>query len=390
VKFPLELVIPPAARRQLRLRFFDQDIHLLSDSDNFLEIFGRMYRRFQLNDALVPLETPIVFTVLTRPENPWGTPVLIVDGNVWPVQEPGLLEGYALYELLLNAVATRVRSHILIHAGVVACSGQGIILAADSNHGKTTLVMELVRRGCQFLSDDVAALGREDRRVHPFPRSLRIRAGTLKLIGCPQVAARAHLWLGKLLLDIEDLRPESLGQAATISHIIIVCDPAEAEGKPPNGRESELGIIVHRLDETFLRAVRGIAEVTEVRTAADHEYPLLWLRAVRRMAVLSKIEALCQEQHILILDVIKRTESYPNFSAPARLEAIPKSQAIRELLRRFQGGHTSALLQEEFGGSTTRLFMEVASIVGQADCYQLFVGSLSEMADLVCGLVGTS
>ena len=53
---------------------------------------------------------------------------------------------------------TRVRSHLLIHAGVVSRDGQGIILVADARHGKTTLVLELVRRGFQFLSDEMADL----------------------------------------------------------------------------------------------------------------------------------------------------------------------------------------------------------------------------------------
>lgn len=46
----------------------------------------------------------------------------------------------------------------------------------------------------------------------------------------------------------------------------------------------------------------------------------------------------------------------------------------------------SELLHNEFGGSSTRLFMELSGIMGQADCHQLSVGPLHEMADLVCNL----
>ena len=104
------------------------------------------------------------------------------------------------------------------------------------------------------------------------------------------------------------------------------------------------------------------------------------------MSILSQIESLCQEQRTLVLDVVKRTESRPTFAVPARLQPIPRSKAVLELLRRFQGGHKSALLQEEFDGSSTRLFMELAGMLEQADCYQLFVGPLGEMADLICDL----
>jgi hypothetical protein len=384
---PQESVIPALTTHHLRLRFFDQNVHIQSDSHTLIELFARMYRRFRAKDPPVPTQPPIVFIILTRSDNPWGTPVLVLDGDVWLVPDPSVLEGYACYELLVQAVAIRVRSHICIHAGVVCYAGQGIILAADSRHGKTTLVMELVRRGGQYLSDDVAALGRADRRVHPFPRSLSIRPGTLELIGCPQIAVSAPMWLGKWLVDTEELRTGSMGEAAPISHVIIVRDPAEAEHELPNGPERELGLLVHRLDEAFLTAVKGIAGVRKVRTALDHEFPLLWVLAERRMAVLSQIEVLCREQRILILDVIKRAERLPSFAAPAWLQAIPTSQAVRELLRRFQGGHNSALLQEEFGGRSARLFREVAALVGQARCHQLLVGPLHDMADLVCDLV---
>jgi hypothetical protein len=69
------------------------------------------------------------------------------------------------------------------------------------------------------------------------------------------------------------------------------------------------------------------------------------------------------------------------------METIPLRQGVLELVRRFQGGYRSALLQNEFAGSPTRLFMELADLVSQAQCHQLYVGSLTEMADLTSALV---
>jgi hypothetical protein len=374
------------AAQQITLRFFDLEANIQSDSEAYIHLFAQMYRRFQANGTPASVQPPAEFVVLTNFDNAWGQPVMILDGEVWLLNDPRLLEGYT-YEGVLNAIVARIRSHFLIHAGVVFHNGQGIILAADSRHGKTTLVLELVRRGFKFLSDEMAALGRADRRVYPFPRSLRIRPDTLKLAGFPEAAAGAPTWLGKLLLDIEEIQPDSMGQAAAISHIVILRDPAEAEADQPKGSEREIGILVDRLDEALLAAVRQIEGVTEVRPTVERGYPTLRLRAAHRMSVLSQVEALCQEQQILVLDISKRAESQPTFEVPARLEAIPNSQAVLELLRRFQGGHKSALLQDEFGGSSTRLFMELAALVSQTNCHQLFVGPLHEMADLVCRLV---
>ena len=148
--------------------------------------------------------------MLTQSDNPWGQPVMILRGQAWPLHAPDLQQGY-VYDCILSAIVASVRSHFLIHAGVVAGNGQGIVIAADSCHGKTTLVLELVRRGFKFLSDEMAALDRTNGQVHPFPRSLRIRPGTLKLAGFPEAIAGAPEWLDKLLLDIDQIQPGSLG-----------------------------------------------------------------------------------------------------------------------------------------------------------------------------------
>jgi hypothetical protein len=114
------------------------------------------------------------------------------------------LPGY-VYERILYALVGRVRSHVLVHAGAVAQRDHGIILAANAAHGKTTLVLELVRRWFRFLSDEMAALGRSDGRLHAFPRALRLRPDTLERVGMTAARAGAHAWLGKLLIDIDDL-----------------------------------------------------------------------------------------------------------------------------------------------------------------------------------------
>lgn len=383
-----ELEKPPsrAATHQLRLRFFDLEAEIRSDSRTFVDLFARMYRRFRADASPSPPETRAQFLLLTRADSRLGVPVMVLDGEVVPLRDPRLLEGYA-YERVLASIVARVRSHFLVHASVASQNDQGIILSADSSHGKTTLVLELVRRGFRFLSDEMAALGRADHLVHPFPRCLRIRPGTLELAGFPAADRGAPMWLGKLLLDVEEIRPHSLGGPVAISQVIILRDPAEDEDIKPDASGRRLEIQVDHLDQDFLTEVRRIAGVRDVQVHCDGGYPLVRLRAARRTFALSRIEALCRARQMVILDVIKRVEGQPVFDSPARLEPIPRSQAVMQLLRRFQGGHQSALLQDELRGSATRLFLELADVVGQARCRQLFVGPLQQMADLVCSLV---
>src|SRR3972149_9637500 len=122
---------------QLKLRFFDLEANIKSDSGKFISLFTQMYRRFQVDAPLPPAQTSAEFILLTKPDNQWGKPVIILDGEVLPLGDQRLLEGYA-YESILSAIVTRVRSHLLIHAGVVSFNGQGVILVADARHARQT------------------------------------------------------------------------------------------------------------------------------------------------------------------------------------------------------------------------------------------------------------
>jgi hypothetical protein len=165
-------------------------------------------------------------------------------------------------------------------------------------------------------------------------------------------------------------------------------DPAKAQKAIQNNSAQELCVVVDRLDDALLAAISQIEDVTDVRMDADCRFPMVRLSAIRSARVLSQIEALCRKRRILILDAMKGVKRHPTFKTPAGLMAIPKSQAVIELLGRFQGGYMSELLHDEFGGNSARLFMEVSNTIAHANCYQLTVGPLQEMADLVCGLGG--
>ncbi len=152
----------------LHLRFFDVAVTVTSDSGQFIGSFGQVFLRFSIDAPQASAGCLIECAVLTDGSNEWGRPVIIVDREVYPIHSPSLLEGYA-YERIITAAFIKVRSHLLVHAGVVSRRGEGILLVADAEHGKTTLTLELVKRGFTFLSDEVAALGRIDHRVHPSP-----------------------------------------------------------------------------------------------------------------------------------------------------------------------------------------------------------------------------
>ncbi|MEP7213676.1 MAG: hypothetical protein ABI791_11390 [Acidobacteriota bacterium] len=79
-----------------------------------------------------------------------------------------------LSSLVRLAVAEFAVGHVFVHAGVVAWKGKAIVMPAKTFEGKSTLVMELVKRGAVYYSDEYAVIDK-DGRVRPFPKMISLR-----------------------------------------------------------------------------------------------------------------------------------------------------------------------------------------------------------------------
>lgn len=81
----------------------------------------------------------------------------------------------ALLSHLHWKIAQAARAHIFVHAGVVGWKGRAMVLPGRSGAGKTSLVLELLRRGASYLSDEYAIFDSSG-SVYPFRRDLHVRA----------------------------------------------------------------------------------------------------------------------------------------------------------------------------------------------------------------------
>lgn len=102
-------------------------------------------------------------------------------------------------------VADLTPKRIFVHAGVVGWYGRAILIPARSMSGKTTLVVDLVRAGATYYSDEFAVI---DQRglVHPYARPLQVREhGSIRQNKCAVeaiggVAGQVPLPVGLVLL----------------------------------------------------------------------------------------------------------------------------------------------------------------------------------------------
>jgi hypothetical protein len=115
----------------------------------------------------------------TNEESQAGRFQLLVDGQ--PTFSVDEIDGlrWHLESHVHHFVATHTQGFLFVHAGVVATGQRTLVVPGRSFTGKTTLVRALLERGATYFSDDYAIVD-DQGLIHPFPRQLRIRAGSGK------------------------------------------------------------------------------------------------------------------------------------------------------------------------------------------------------------------
>jgi hypothetical protein len=84
-------------------------------------------------------------------------------------------------EALLRFVLVS-QDRMLLHAATLRMGSEGIMLSAETDTGKTTTILQLIRHhGATFLADDMTIVGR-DGTAHTYPKPLTISAHTLRAV----------------------------------------------------------------------------------------------------------------------------------------------------------------------------------------------------------------
>jgi len=83
----------------------------------------------------------------------------------------------------LNYSLSSLANHLLIlHAAVVARGNQAAVLPAEPGAGKSTLAAALAYRGWRLLSDEMALIRLEDRRLLPLARPINLKNTSIELM----------------------------------------------------------------------------------------------------------------------------------------------------------------------------------------------------------------
>lgn len=361
---------------EITLFILDKQVTIRSDDSRYLDLFARLYPRAVITSPPAG-DCILTIQILTALDNFFGFSALVLDDEVYPAN----LRLDNAHALVLQAIQQRVTGYFLIHAGVVSRGGRGILLVGDPHYGKSTLALELTRRGYCFLSDEMAAIGRSDGWVHPFPRCLSVRPTSAEQLDFT-LPNEIDETFGNHLFDIEELFPGRMGGPGPIEAICILSDPRTMPDTPGTSATRLLHLWVERSTSAFLSGLRGLKGVANLVSRERDDHVLISLTTSDPVGIAAAVRDLCANHEVRLLGVSSYLIHRPAFDTLPQLNPISPSQAAVYMLQRFMGGR-EALLKTTPGGRPTQLFAELTTLISQANCYTLSVGPLQQAADLI-------
>lgn len=334
-----------------------------SYSGEALATFASIYGRFEVrdtqpDDAFVSSALHIRLKAGTG----GGPPTLEIGEKTVALRSEDLPAEF--YFFLMQYLIEQVSSHFIMHGGVVERNGRGIIVTGSSSAGKSTLTLALAKRGFAFLSDELAPIRRDNGLIEPFPRRIGIRKDGTEF---------------KELVDIAEVPNGRLGSACRPGWIFFLgpmADPGEG------GTDRVVEIAFDAVDENLLAGLRRMSVTREVTKLEDRHYPMLRLE-LGAGPFASELDSLCRQLGRSVLHYGLGATDAPDFTATPTLQPIAGIKAMMEAARQVFNGRPPARLAEEFGGSETRLVMELAGTLGSIPMFRLTPGKLDLMVDLV-------
>ena len=290
--------------------------------------------------------------------------------------------GYVYAQVVEHAATSEPRL-LCVHGAALARERRGVIVAAASRHGKTTLALALTARGFALLSDELAAIDRDSGLVHPFPMAVGCRRGTHALLresvfqGSPFRPSRV---LDKMFLSVGDDVPGAARPVALRSVVFV------ERGAPPRDGLARYRVAFEPADPGMAEALRAIPGVESVE--GDSAGRAVEMQVRRGEWIAPPVEAVFARRGAVIVEVEDLDLPAPGFHALPAIEKLGLPEGVLTLFRHLRGfGHLEQLAREHPGGFAGLTAGWIERLAG-VRFHRLTPGRLPDMLDAIetaCG-----
>ncbi len=157
--------------------FFGISVRIASNSELFFSHFDLFFAGFQ---ASLPAGQGTTFQVRIHDADPRSSGEHQIYLNRELIYRAGdYIDLFLFLEWQICGMITRTDRYLLLHAGLSARDGAGILVAGPSGAGKTTLIGGMAIAGNDYMTDEMVVIDPESRSILPFARTLNLKEEVL-------------------------------------------------------------------------------------------------------------------------------------------------------------------------------------------------------------------
>ena len=358
--------------------FFNVGLELYADCQDSFAAFSEVYKNFMCQK--LP-ETCLTFYILKK--NRFHNGPLLIQSNGFAAHLPSDRKISGLAEqIIFTRIMPMISDYILIHAGVVSKENNGTVIIAPSGFGKTSLVLELLSRGYQFLSDEFCLIRKQDYCLDPFPRRVGIKENS-PFYGLVDTQKAFYLdFEGKYFADPADLFPASHGQRCAPKNIILLVKSFAQQAEQAS-RGCYFDLMLLSYHQGLLDRLSRHPDVEMAYEVLTHGYPAYRFRAPDKKSLMAFYQDIWSRYEREILGVTIVEDKKPCFDQKPQIRQLPKSEASFRILTHMINRSPGTRFFNESAGKASSMLLTVGKIVENVNCYTLEPGHLSMMGDMI-------
>lgn len=363
-------------------RILDFDFEIKSDSKDILDAFNRSYISFRNNGESNQLSS-FHFVTCKSPEEPF----VLYNGEKYRLPLSENIAVYAVSFIMRKAIES-VHKYFLIHGGAVERDGVGIVFSGNPSQGKTTLVLKLVEKGFNFLSDEYAPLSRKKGTISPFPQSVGVEDEALKMFW-KEMFNESEKGLrndlrgnSKWMVDVDNIFDGEIDGEYQLKYLFIL---SEAGSQKKDSDIVEVAFLENK--EAFVEAITMFNGVIPVSEGNIDNYSFIRYSVPKKKEIINTFHEICEKFKKNVIYTEKVSESKPVFfEKTAITPAIPSSFCIEmiENIRNFSHG---SVLFDEFEGKYSSVIFEIAGLLKGVNCFYLKPGTPDDTADRIIDII---